>query len=93
MNKIKTTNDEWRNRVYVLAFTTLVISLMFVGYIIHVKIKENQLRKEVNAALELAIQIGQNSTMNYIIGNEKYPAKFKGNKIWLTKKELCDDEI
>ena len=90
---MKTTNDEYRKRMYALAFTTLVISLMFVGYIIHVKVKEQQLRKEVSEALELAIQVGQNSTMNYIIGNEKYPARFKGNTIWLSKVELCKDEI
>ena len=90
--KIKTTNDEWKKRIYALAFTTLVISLMFVGYIIHVKVKEKQLRREVDDALELAIQIGQNSTVNYIMGNEKYPVRFKKNTIWLNKKELCEDE-
>ncbi len=78
--------------MYALAFTVLVISLLFIGYIFNVKIKEKQLRKEVDDALELAIQIGQNSTVNYIIGNEKYPTKFKGNIVWLNKVELCEDE-
>jgi len=93
MNKqIKTTSDEYRKRVYALAFTVLVISLLFIGYIFNVKIKEKQLRKDVDEALELSIRIGQNSTINYIIGNEKYPVRFKGNTVWLNKVELCEDE-
>ena len=87
-NKRKTTNDEYRKRVYALAFTVLVISLLFVGYIFNVKIKEKQLRKEVNDALVQSVEIGQNSTVNYIIGNEKYPVRFKGNTVWLSKEEL-----
>ncbi len=92
MNKIKTTNDEWKKRMYALAFGTLVISLLAVGYILQVKLNEKQLRKEIDEGLKLAIQIGQNSTINYIIGNEKYPVRFKGNTIWLNKVELCEDE-
>lgn len=87
--KIKTTNNEWRNKAYILGSVLIIILILFLVYFLYTTGKyETQIQQDKTHWIE----VGQNSTENYIIGNEKYPAKFKGNIVWLTKNELCEDD-
>lgn len=91
-SKIKTASDEWRNRFYISISILIIIGFLFIGYILFTLDEVKELEKQTQETRENAIQIGQNSTINYIIGNKKYPTKFKGNIVWLTKNELCEED-
>jgi len=90
-SKIKTTNDEWRDRFYILISVLTIVGFLFISYILFTQGELKVIEKQKQEVRENAIQIGQNSTINYIIGNKKYPTKFKGNIIWLTRNDLCEE--
>jgi len=86
---IKTTNNQWKKRFFSLLLILILILVFLVVYIMRNQIQVIRLKLDVLRDKETHIQIGQNSTINYIIGNEKYPVRFKKNTIWITKEELC----
>jgi hypothetical protein len=89
MNKtIRTTSDVWEKRFYVIVFFVAVLSLTFVFYITKTESQKDNLKTEINKSFTRGVEVGQNSTINYIIANEKYPKKYKGNIIFVKREDL-----
>ena len=91
-SKIKTTNEEWKYRALVIALLLLVLIIILVGAVFRYEYELKELEKQIQETKENSIQVGQNSTVNYIIANKKYPIRYKKNIIWLTKNDLCENK-
>ena len=89
---IKTINEEWKNRCFILGSVFLLVSFLFVAYLINASNQELKKEEALNQTKTSLIETGRNSTLNYIISNKVYPTKYKGAVIWLNKFELCEED-
>jgi len=90
MNKlIKTTNNQWKHRFFVLLGCFILFFLFFIIMVTRTEFKK--LKENVTKLYEIDkyMEMGRESITNYIISNEKYPMRFKKNTIWVKKEELC----